>query len=127
MTPKRKERHLQALPMEGVPELPPPKVQAPLAIASYDLFGFPGNEAEWSRWGKAMVLLEEAKVTAEELPALAMAYRSKFPNAAWTLMAIATRPGELRNWLIKRPLSGDALNEELEWRRQAMEGEGDER
>lgn len=112
---KRKERHLEMLPMEGLPDLPKPAQQTPLALASYDLFGLPANSAEWGRWGKASALLKEAQVSASELPILAGAYLNKFPNAAFTLMAIATRVGELRRWIGMGNPSGEELARQAKW------------
>ena len=109
--------------MEGVPAKPERRTQTPLAEASFLLYGRPANKAEWSRWGKAMTLLEEANVTDAELALLTLAYRAKFPSAAMTLMAVATRPGELRAWINNPPPLGETIARELEWRRQIAEQE----
>jgi hypothetical protein len=112
---KRKDRHLEMLPMEGLPDLPKPAQQTPLALSSYDLFGLPANSAEWGRWGKAHALLKEAQVSAAELPWLTGAYLQKFPGAAMTLMAVATRVGELRKWIGMGNPSTDELARQARW------------
>jgi hypothetical protein len=114
---------LVPLPMEGVPKRQVRRTESPLAEASFLLFGTPANKAEWGRWGKAMSLLEEANVGDAELALLTIAYRAKFPSAALTLMAIATRPGELRAWIEHPPPLGETLAREIEWRRQIAEQE----
>jgi hypothetical protein len=111
------------LPMEGIPPKRGLRTQSRLAEASFLLFGRPANKAEWGRWGKAMSLLEEAEVGDAELALLTLAYRAKFPNVPLTLMAIATRPGELRRWIENPPPLGETLARELEWRRQIAEQE----
>lgn len=92
-----------------------------LAESAILLFGEPLNAAERGRFGKALKNLREAGVDHDELPGLALAYRSKFPSAAFTLMAVATRPGELRHWLQNQAPGGEQLAREMEWHRQMRE------